>query len=53
MYGFLGAPKLNYNYPNGADAVTRYGRETLQKGIKIITGKEYEPEEESNENEDL
>ena len=42
MYGFLGAPKLNYNYPAGADAVTRHGRRILTQAIKFISGKEYE-----------
>jgi DNA polymerase I len=43
-YGFLGAPKLNYNSPADADAVTAEGREILKKTILFITGKEYVPE---------
>lgn len=41
MYGFLGAGKLAYNYPAGAAAVTRHGREILTKSIKILTGKDF------------
>lgn len=41
-YGFMGAPKLNYNYPEGAAAVTRYGREILKKAILWATGTEYQ-----------
>lgn len=41
MYGFLGAQRSNYNYPEGAAAVTRFGREILQKAFKWATGKEY------------
>lgn len=40
-YGFLGAGKLNYNYPEGAAEVTRHGRRILQYAIKWATGKEY------------
>jgi DNA polymerase I len=42
-YGFMGAPKLNYNYPEGASEVTRHGRRILKQAIKFITGKDYEP----------
>lgn len=41
MYGFLGAPKLNYNYPKGAAEVTRKGREILKTAIKFVSGEEY------------
>jgi DNA polymerase I len=41
-YGFLGAPKLNYNFPEGAAEVTRHGRRILQSAIKWATGAEYE-----------
>lgn len=44
-YGFLGAPKLNYNFPEGAAEVTRHGRRILQLAHKLLTGKEYTPEE--------
>jgi DNA polymerase I len=47
MYGFLGAPKLNYNHPEGAAEVTRHGRRILQAAIKYISGKEYEPDKEA------
>jgi DNA polymerase, archaea type len=40
-YGFLGAGKLNYNYPIGAAEVTRHGREIFQKAAKVATGSEY------------
>lgn len=39
MYGFLGAPGLNYNYPVGASQITMYGREILEKAIVFATGK--------------
>ncbi len=42
-YGFLGAGKLNYNYPFGAAEVTRHGREIFKLSVKIATGKEYVP----------
>jgi DNA polymerase, archaea type len=45
MYGFLGAPKLNYNFPKGASEVTRYGRQILQRAILWASGKEYRPAE--------
>ncbi len=38
MYGFLGAGYLLYNYPEGAAAVTRYGREILLKGVEYVSG---------------
>lgn len=41
IYGFLGAPGLNFNYPDGAAEVTRKGREILEKTIFWATGKEY------------
>ncbi len=40
-YGFLGAPKSNYNYPEGAALVTKHGRRILQQAIKKLSGKEY------------
>lgn len=38
MYGFLGAGFLLYNYPDGASAVTRHGRQILLKGVEFVTG---------------
>ncbi len=38
MYGFLGASYLLYNYPEGASAVTRRGRELLLQGVEYVTG---------------
>jgi DNA polymerase I len=38
MFGFLGANKLNYNYPLGAAQITRYGREILLHAVKWLTG---------------
>lgn len=52
MYGFLGMGRANYNYPEGAAAVTRYGREILKKAILWATGKHYDGEAENNEVED-
>src|SRR5690606_12597079 len=37
-YGFMGAAGLNYNYPEGAAAVTRYGRDVIMKAIIWATG---------------
>lgn len=42
IYGFLGAKYLLYNYPEGSTAVTKYGREILQKAVKWATGTELE-----------
>ena len=42
LFGFLGAPGLNYNYPDGASLITRKGRELLNKMIIWATGKNYE-----------
>lgn len=44
FYGFMGAPGLNFNYPEGAADVTRKGREILtdalnwceRKGFKLV-----------------
>lgn len=38
LYGFLGAGYLLYNYPEGAAAVTKHGREILLKGVEWATG---------------
>ncbi len=43
MYGFLGAPKLNYNSPEDAARVTEAGREILREAILWASGKEYAP----------
>ena len=40
MYGFMGASGLNYNYPDGAALVTKYGREVLQLATKVASGKD-------------
>lgn len=48
VYGFLGAPGLNFNDPKGASTVTRLGRETLQKGIEIMTNMKYTDWEREN-----
>jgi DNA polymerase elongation subunit (family B) len=50
LYGFLGASGLNFNYPEGAASVTRYGREILKKAIKFLTNKEYEQHVEEKAN---
>ena len=34
FYGFMGAPGLNFNYPEGAAEVTRKGRQILQDAIR-------------------
>lgn len=38
-YGFMGASGLNYNYPEGAALVTKYGREIITKSIEWATGR--------------
>lgn len=43
-YGFLAAPKLNYNSPADASTVTEVGREILKKAILWASGSEYIPE---------
>jgi DNA polymerase I len=40
LYGFLGAPGLNYNYPLGAAEVTRRGRDILSLAVKFSTGRD-------------
>ncbi len=42
MYGFLGAPKLNYNSPALAAEVTKQGREILKRAVLWATGKPLE-----------
>lgn len=37
-YGFMGASGLNYNFPEGAASVTRYGREIISKAVLWATG---------------
>lgn len=37
IYGFLGAPGLNFNSPENAALITRHGREILNKAIKWST----------------
>lgn len=51
QYGFLGMGKANYNYPEGAAEVTRHGRRILKQAIKWATGKEYDGEIDSAEEE--
>lgn len=42
LYGFLGAPGLNYNYPDGAAKVTTEGRNLLKRMIYWASGKTIE-----------
>jgi len=42
-YGFLGATGLHFNCPEGAEYVTRTGREILSKAIKWATGGDVVP----------
>jgi len=51
MYGFLGANRVNYNYPFGASEVTRHGRRILKQSILWATGKEYTITSSEDENE--
>ena len=39
LYGFMGAQGLNFNFPEGAAAVTKYGREILQHSMDWATNK--------------
>jgi DNA polymerase elongation subunit (family B) len=50
IYGFLGTDGINFNYPEGAALVTKYGREILEKAIEWATGSKliYELEIENN-----
>lgn len=41
-FGFMGAPGLNFNSPQNAALITKYGREVLQKAILWATGKSYD-----------
>lgn len=52
MYGFLGAPKLNYNSPADAARVTEVGREILKKAILWASGKDEVPTLEGSEEDD-
>lgn len=38
IFGFCGAPGLNFNDPDVASEITRYGREYLNLGLKWATG---------------
>lgn len=38
LYGFMGAGYLLYNFPEGASAVTRHGRDILLKAVQWATG---------------
>lgn len=40
MYGFLGAQGLNFNSPENAALITKYGRDILNKALKWATGEE-------------
>ena len=42
LFGFLAAPGLNYNYPDGASFITKKGREFLTKAVKWASGKTLE-----------
>jgi DNA polymerase elongation subunit (family B) len=42
IYGFYNAPRLNFNYPEGAEQVTRRGREILNTAIKWACDKDYD-----------
>lgn len=41
FYGFMGAPGLNFNYPEGAAEVTRLGREILTNAINWAEENEF------------
>lgn len=57
-YGLCGAPGLNFNYLEGADSITKHGREILKKSILWATSKDFDlywkplHEEDEEENED-
>lgn len=47
-YGFMGASGLNFNYLEGASAITRYGREVLKTAIKWASNQDFETWEQEN-----
>lgn len=42
FYGFMGAPGLNFNFPEGAEFVTKTGRQILAHAIEWATGNSFE-----------
>ncbi len=40
FYGFMGAPGLNFNYPEGAAEVTKHGRKILKDAVKWASGQD-------------
>jgi len=42
FYGFMGSEFNNFNFPSGAEQVTKRGREILKQAIEWATGKSYE-----------
>jgi DNA polymerase I len=42
LYGFLGAPGLLFNYPDGASQITAKGREILRSAVEWASGREYD-----------
>lgn len=41
-YGLCGAPGLNFNYLEGAELITKIGREILKKSIQWATSKDFD-----------
>lgn len=41
IYGFMGSTGLNFNFPKGAEFITRIGRETLQSVIDAAEARGY------------
>jgi len=42
MFGFMGSQYNNFNFPRGAEFITKTGRENLLNVIKWLSGKEHE-----------
>lgn len=53
LYGFLGAPGLQFNSPTNASLITKLGRENLQRTIEWATGIDYETWKKNNNLQDL
>lgn len=51
LYGFMGAPGLNYNSPEDAALVTKHGRDVLTKAVFFATNKDINYWKEKAENE--
>lgn len=51
LYGFMGAPGLNFNFVQGAEYVTQKGREILRQAIEWASGMSYDQWSKDNKGE--